>query len=230
MGMTTLVTGCPACLVAFKNALDLAAAGESRQAMNDLLDRPLEGPMEAKSLLQVIVEDVGADAVAERVTKPLTGLRVAPYYGCLLTRPPERAQFDDPENPTSMDTILHAVGANVPEFPFKTECCGASLSIPKRDVVLTLSGKVLAMAQDVGADAITLACPLCHQNLDLRQAQINAHQGTSFNLPILYITQVIGLAMGFTPVEMGLDKHAVGSTALLKKWEGNRREREESKE
>jgi len=230
MGFSQVVTPCPSCLVALKTALELAREGESLNELRELIGLPLEGVGQAKSLLQIIYEDVGTETLGEHVKRPLTGVRLAPYYGCILTRPPQRAEFDDPENPVSMDRILEAVGAQVPEFPFKTECCGAAFGLPKRDMVLTLSAKILDMAREVAADAVVLACPLCHQNLDLRQGQINAHRGTSFNLPILYITQVIGLAMGFTPSEMGLDKHAVGSDALLKKWEDALLKREELQE
>jgi len=220
MGLATIVTGCPSCLVAFKSALEMAQDDETRKELHELVDIPFEGNIEAKSLLQVVYEDVGVDALTEKVKKPLTSLRLAPYYGCILTRPPQRAQFDDPENPISMDRILTALGADVPDFPFKTECCGAAFGVPKRDVVLKLSAKILHMAREVGADAIVVACPLCHQNLDLRQGQINAHEGTRFDLPILYITQLIGLALGFSPTEMGLDKHLVDVDKLLRKWEG----------
>ena len=220
MDLATIITGCPSCLVAFKSALEMAQDDETRKELHELVDIPFEGNIEAKSLLQVVYEDVGVDALTEKVKKPLTSLRLAPYYGCILTRPPQRAQFDDPENPISMDRILTALGADVPDFPFKTECCGAAFGVPKRDVVLKLSAKILHMAREVGADAIVVACPLCHQNLDLRQGQINAHEGTRFDLPILYITQLIGLALGFSPTEMGLDKHLVDVDKLLRKWEG----------
>ncbi|MBW2039548.1 MAG: CoB--CoM heterodisulfide reductase iron-sulfur subunit B family protein [Deltaproteobacteria bacterium] len=219
MGLATLVTPCPACLVASKNALELAQDDESLKELNELLDLPFKAEIQAKSLLQIIFEEVGVDALAQKVKKPLKGMRLAPYYGCLLTRPPERAQFDDPENPISIDRILEALGAEVPDFPFKTECCGAAFGLPKRDMVLTLSGKILDMAQQIGADGIVLACSLCQQNLDLRQGQINSHLGTNFEIPIFYITQMIGLAFGFSSKEMGLDRHAVHPDKLLKKWE-----------
>jgi heterodisulfide reductase subunit B len=220
----TVVTPCPSCLVAFKNALALAQNDKMLKELNELIDIPFTGEIQAKSLLQIIFEEIGVDTLKEKIKKPLTGIKLAPYYGCILTRPPQRAQFDDPENPISMDRILEAIGSEVPEFPFKTECCGAAFGLPKRDLVLILSAKIIDMAQEIGVDAIVVACPLCHQNLDLRQGQINALRGNPVELPILYFTQVIGLAVGFSPKEMGLNKHSVRVDRLLKKWEENLKE------
>lgn len=227
MKLGTVVTPCPSCLTAFKRALEIAQDAEMLEELNELIDLPFQGVIEAKSLLQVIFEEIGVEALAARVKKPLTGLRLAPYYGCILTRPPRLAQFDDPENPVSMDKILAALGAEVPDFPFKTECCGAAFGLAKRDVVQTLSAKVLEMAEAIKADAMVVACPLCHQNLDLRQGQVNAYRGSRAQMPIFFITQVIGLAMGFSPEEMGIGKHAVSSEGVLKKWEANLKERKE---
>jgi heterodisulfide reductase subunit B len=227
MKLGTVVTPCPSCLTAFKRALEIAQDAEMLEELNELIDLPFQGVIEAKSLLQVIFEEIGVEALAARVKKPLTGLRLAPYYGCILTRPPRLAQFDDPENPVSMDKILAALGAEVPDFPFKTECCGAAFGLAKRDVVQTLSAKVLEMAEAIKADAMVVACPLCHQNLDLRQGQVNAYRGSHAQMPIFFITQVIGLAMGFSPEEMGIGKHAVSSEGVLKKWEANLKERKE---
>ena len=227
MKLGTVVTPCPSCLIAFKSALDMAQNAETLQELNKLTNLPFKGTIKAKSLLQVIFEEIGAEALAAKVKKPLAGLKFAPYYGCILTRPPRLAQFDDPENPVSMDKILEALGAEVPDFPFKTECCGAAFGLSRRDVVQTLSAKVIEMAEAIEADAIVVACPLCHQNLDLRQDQINAYRGSRREMPIFYITQLIGLALGFSPKEMGMDRHAVSSENVLKKWEDNLKERTE---
>lgn len=219
MGFSQVVTPCPSCLVALKTALQLARNGESLNDLRELVGLPLEGDGQAKSLLQIVYEDVGMEKLGEQIKKPLTGVRLVPYYGCILTRPPQRAQFDDPENPISMDRLLETAGAEVPEFPFKTECCGAAFGLPKRDMVLALSAKILEMAREVGADAVVVACPLCHQNMDLRQDQIGARRGIEKGMPIIYFTQALGLALGFSAKEMGLDKHAVSTGKLLSKWE-----------
>ncbi len=132
-----------------------------------------------------------------------------------MNRPPEIMAFDDPENPIAMDRILKAIGAEVATFPFKVECCGAAHGVPRKDVVMFLSRKILSMAEESGANVIVLACPMCHQNLDLRQDQINASQNTRFNIPVVYFTQLIGLAMGMKEKELGLNKHNVSTKGML---------------
>ena len=217
MKTTTLTTPCPACLSAFKKAHAKVTRDKGfREKVNQLLDVPYEGNVSAKSTLQVIYEDVGTDVVASKVTTLLPDLKAACYYGCILSRPPRLAAFDDPENPISMDRLLAACGVEVCDFAFKTECCGAAFGVPKKDMVLQLSHKVLTMTQDCGANCVVLACPLCQQNLDLRQAQINRATGSSFSIPILYFSQVLGLAFGYSPVELGLNKHVVSADALIR--------------
>jgi heterodisulfide reductase subunit B len=224
MKLDTMVTPCPSCLIALKSARVMAQDKERLQELKGLIDLPLKGTIEVKSLLQVIFEDIGIETLTTKVKQPLAGLTFAPYYGCILTRPPQLAQFDDAENPVSMDKIIVALGGQAPEFPFKTECCGAAFGLAKRQIVQTLSAKVLTAAEAIAADAIVVACPLCHQNLDLRQEQVNAFRGARSQMPIWYITQVVGLALGFSPHEMGLDKHAVASDVILAKWETHRKE------
>ncbi len=217
MGTSTVAMPCPSCLATFKRA-HLAMTGDARfkRDVNELLDEPYNGGVTPKSTLQVMIEDVGIEAIAARVTHALTDLVVAPYYGCILTRPPEIAQFDDPENPVSMDKILEAVGIKVSDFAFKMECCGAAFGVPKREMVNRLTFKVLSMALDAGANCIAVACPLCQQNLDLRQSQVNSTMGTTFNIPILYFSQIVGLTYGLSPKELGLDKLVVSADALIK--------------
>ena len=119
--------------------------------MDKLLDKPADTSVAAKSLLQILVEDCGLEQIKGRVKRPLTGLVVAAYYGCILNRPAEVMQFDDREHPMAMDNIMEALGATVVPFPLKVECCGASFGIPRKDVVLRLSGKLLDTAEGIGA-------------------------------------------------------------------------------
>jgi heterodisulfide reductase subunit B len=187
-----------------------------KNEVNELLDEPYEGNVISKSSLQVIYEDIGLDAIAAKVTHALPEMKVAAYYGCILNRPPDIAQFDDPENPIAMDKVISALGVDVRDYAFKTECCGAAFGVPKREMVNQLTYKVLSMAVDAGANCIAVACPLCQQNLDLRQEQVNKTMGTSFNIPILYFTQIMGLAFGYSPKEVGLDKLIVSADSLVK--------------
>jgi heterodisulfide reductase subunit B len=215
MGLSTVVTPCPSCLTNLRTAAHRMEDEAFRQDANSLLDTPYKGTVEAKSLLQVLHEDVGLDMIAASTVKPLTGLKVAPYYGCIMNRPPELMRFDDPENPTAMDRILELMGAEVVPFPFKVECCGASFGVPRSDVVARLSGRLLSAARDLGAHAMVTACPLCQMNLDLRQEQAGRAAGTRFLMPVFYFTQLMGLALGVSEAELGFDKICVSPAGAL---------------
>jgi heterodisulfide reductase subunit B len=216
-GLDTVAVPCPSCMMAFKKA-NHGMQNDSgfKEKVNELLEYPYEMSVKAKSALQILYEDVGLEALAARVTHVLPDLKVAPYYGCILNRPPEVAQFDDPENPVAMDKILEAVGVKVCDFAFKVECCGAAFGVPKKNMVNRLTGKVLSMALDAGANCIAVACPLCQQNLDLRQSQVNQTTKSNFQLPVIYFSQIVGLAYGYSLKELGLDKLIVSADELVR--------------
>ena len=134
---------------------------------------------------------------------------VACYYGCLLVRPQQVINYDRPEDPQTMDMVLRKLGANTIDWEFKTECCGAGLSIARTDIVTDLSAKVLNDAVKRGAEAVIVACPMCHANLDMRRPLINKKTGIKNTLPVIYITQAIGLALGISEKELGLNRHIV---------------------
>ena len=209
---------CAACYSRLRTANVAMRTNDERHAqVSQVVGKEYHGEVHVRHLLDVLVTDYGLDKLQERVTRPLSGWKVAAYYGCLLTRPPQVAHFDNPENPVSMDRLAVALGAEALDWPYKTECCGASLSLTTRgDVVLKLCRDILQMAGDAGADCIMVACPLCQANLDLRQSQINKRYGTGFQFPILYFTQLIGLAFGMNPDELGLSKLLVSPAPLLK--------------
>jgi heterodisulfide reductase subunit B len=135
--------------------------------------------------------------------------KAACYYGCLLVRPNKILKYDRPEDPQTMDTVLSKIGGTPVDFPFKTECCGAGLSISRTDLVSKLSGKIIEDAEHRGAEAIMVACPMCHSNLDMRREDINKYMGKDFNIPVMFITQAIGLAIGLPPEKLGLKRHFV---------------------
>lgn len=166
-------------------------------------------------LLQLLSEDVGMENINDQVVKPLTGMKFAAYYGCLITRPRSIAQFDDSEQPVSMDLILQALGAETVKWSHKAECCGGGFAASDTGIVVDLGGQILEAAQQAGAEAIVVACPMCQTNLDTRQRAIETARGKNYNLPILYLTQVMGLAFGFTPRQMGLNRELVKPTKLL---------------
>jgi heterodisulfide reductase subunit B2 len=147
--------------------------------------------------------------------RKLSGLKIVSYYGCVLTRPPGVAQFDNFENPQSMDTIVGALGATPIDWSYKTECCGVSMTLTYSDIVLKLTNNLLHEAKEAGANAIAVCCPLCQANLDGRQHQIEEKYKTSYRLPILYITQLMGLAFGARPRELGIQKLITSPQEIL---------------
>lgn len=214
-GAERVGTPCPSCLANLKTAKYRMQDEAFRDKVNALLDSPCPEELpETVSILQVLVEDYGTGAIAEKVKKPLEGIKVACYYGCLMSRPADIMQFDDAENPMAMDNIMTALGAEVVPFPLKTECCGAAMGIPRRDITARLTGRILERAQAFGADAVVVACPLCHMNLDLRQRQA---VGGSMKMPVLYFTQLMGLALGLPQQELGFEKLCVSPDELLRK-------------
>lgn len=179
------------------------------------------GSLRVRHLLEVFVDDVGYDAVADKVTHPLYGLRIAPYYGCMIVRPGYEA-FDDPEHPTSLDKLMRALGADVVDYALKTHCCGGHMTQISEPVAFEMIRRLLKNAADYGADAIVTLCPMCQLNLDAYQADVNKHFGTDYDLPILYFTQLMGLAYGFTPREMGIGKEFVSAKPALAKVQADK--------
>jgi heterodisulfide reductase subunit B2 len=221
-GCDVVMTPCPGCLKALKGGLKAYENPEKREDFLEVLGMPFDGKVRAVSVLQLLYEDVGIEELRKKVKVPLTDRTIVPYYGCLLSRPAKFAQFDDPENPVSMDRMLEAIGATVPDFPYKTECCGATNGVTRNEIVGRLSGRIMDMALRVGAQAIAVACPLCQQNLDLRQSQVGKHWKRSFNLPAVYLTQLIGLALGLKPKDLGMDKLFVDADAIFPKLDQDR--------
>lgn len=168
-----------------------------------------KGDVDVQSMLQYCYEVIGLDTLKGKVTKPLWGLKVACYYGCLLTRPKAVTQFDSPEYPMSMDKLMEALGATAVEFDYKTECCGASFSISNTEVVESLSGKILESAQESGAHMIVVACPLCQSNLDMRQPDIEKRLGKKIGIPVMYFTQLMALAFGYPADQLRYPKHII---------------------
>lgn len=213
-----MVVNCAACYNRMKVANhEISGNGRVRQEVSQALERDYDGSVKVRHTLELLLEDVGLPAIKQAVKTPLRGLKVACYYGCLLVRPPEVVKFDDPENPTSMDRLVSAMGAESLEWPCKTDCCGGGLSISRTDVVLQLTEAILDMAKIVDADCVAVSCPMCQVNLDLRQQDIKKQTGKDYQMPILYITQLLGLSLGLAPDQLGLDKLIVPASKVLNK-------------
>lgn len=212
-----VVTCCAACFSRLKIANKFMRDDPVHRAkVNEIVGEDYKGEVRVRHFLDILINAFGIKNLSNKVTKKMEGLKIACYYGCLLTRPPEVTKLDDLEDPHLMDDLMQAVGAEPVKWPYKTECCGASFSLTKTEIVLKLSGEILQMAYDEGAQAIVVACPLCQSNLDLRQSMINKRFKKNFNIPIFYFTQVVGLSLGIDKEKLGLNKHIVNPIPLLK--------------
>ncbi len=176
-------------------------------------DLKYDGGVRVRHLFEVIYNDIGLKAVESRVVNPLHGLKVAPYYGCQMVR--SEPGFDDWRNPQSLDSLIISLGAESAPFPLKDRCCGASLVIPELDLALGLIHKLLDSAAGGGAQCIVTVCPLCQTNLDAYQSMANKKFRTKYNLPVLFFTQLIGLALGVEPKALALDRAIISAKAVL---------------
>lgn len=212
-----MVIPCPFCFRRLLSAQqETQAAPETREAIQEVIGAELDDSLKVLSLLGFLRYSVGLEAIGAKVQKPLKGLKVLTYYGCYLVKPASVTQYDDPENPVSMDQLLETLGAEVLPWDFKTECCGASLAVTKTDTVCELSGRIIREATYRQADALVVACQLCHANLDMRQSQIGKLHGAQYNLPIVYFTQLMGLAFGMPYKALGLGRHLTSPKEMLK--------------
>ncbi len=210
-----MVVCCSACFSRFKFAQKHIEEKEHLRAqLTEMM--PIEDlrGMKVRHLIDVLVKDVGLEKVAEAKKRDLD-LKVACYYGCLLTRPPKVTEFDDAEDPQSMDELLTAAGMETLPWPFKVECCGATFSLTRTEVVLRLTAEILEMAKQAGADCISVACPLCHANLDMRQSDIKKKLGIDYGIPVFYFTQLLGMAFGLAPDDLGIGRGLVDCKELL---------------
>ncbi|MFQ5433995.1 MAG: CoB--CoM heterodisulfide reductase iron-sulfur subunit B family protein [Anaerolineae bacterium] len=215
-GFDQLITPCSACVYHFKNAAaQVAHNGRLRTTVEDILKLPLSDPTPAVHPLEILVTEPFEKHIKQMVRRDLSDLKVVNYYGCHISRPAEVMQFDDPENPQSMDRLLSWVGVQTMDWPGKVDCCGAHLSMIKPDIVVQMCTGIVESALAAGADAVVVACPMCHANLDTRQEEIRERLGRPFSLPILYFSQVIGYALGLAARELGMKKHIVDPVPLM---------------
>jgi heterodisulfide reductase subunit B len=212
-----LAVSCAACFSRLKTTQHKLKGNETkRQQVATAIDGPVKLEKPVKHLLEILARDYGLDRLTAAVSKPLAGLKVACYYGCLLTRPPEVPELDCIEAPSIMENVIAAAGAEPVPWSHRLECCGANFTLSRPGVVIKLSGDVLASAKRAGADCIMVACPLCHGNLDIRQQEIEATSHERYNLPVFYITQLLALACGVQTSRLGLSSNIVSPMPLLK--------------
>jgi heterodisulfide reductase subunit B len=203
-----MVVPCVACYSRFK------AAEAGAKAHPEYLPSPYEAKVSVLYALDFFCEAAMIDQMKAKIVKPLTGLKVACYYGCLAVRPPELTGVKQYENPDHMDRLMEMLGAEAVPWSYKTDCCGASLVMTRTDIVVNLSQRILSMALEAGADCIVTGCTMCHANLDTRQAGLPAEGGRS-GIPVLYFTEAMGLAMGHKETRKWLGRHVTDPIKLL---------------
>lgn len=210
-----VTASCAACYQRLALArVDLADNPELRAQINQITGHNYQGTVQISPILEVI-SGLGEEQLRARIVRPLEGLRVAAYYGCLLVRPP-KVQIDDPENPRIMDKLLSFTGAEVVDWTHKTECCGASLAVSNEPIVIPMVADIVRAAALAGANCLATACAMCHFNLDIRQVRGKHLAGAQYKLPVFYFTQLLGLAMGLSEKEMSIHTHFVDARPLIK--------------
>lgn len=211
--MTTLCTICYHVLR--RTQVFLAQDTEALERINWFTEETYEGNARITHFLELLRDEVGWDTLAEKVVRPLTHLKLAPYYGCLLLRPEKEIGLDDPDEPTILHDCLTALGCEAVGFPHKVECCGSYLAVSQPELPENLSLEILASARRNGAQAIVTACPLCQFNLDYAQREVKDSSVIGKRMPVLYFTQVMAVALGLDEEAWGLDEHYVDPTSLL---------------
>ena len=212
----TIIAPCSGCYKNLRRASKVVADDRNmRRKVNDSLkdNLTLDGDVRVMHPLYVLLNEYGVERIKAQVVRPLSDLRVASYYGCMLTRP--RDVFDSPERPTGLDDLTGALGAQLVDYPMKAKCCGGALALSHAPVTAKLTGKVLVSAKDAGADVVSLACPMCHTALDGYQGKAESAMQQPIDLPVLYFTQLMGLALGIAPAKLGLARHIVPTNKVL---------------
>ena len=205
-----LLVPCAACFQRLKHA--------DKQLRKDAarwVDQPYEGKASIYHVNDFFVRPQLLQIIKQNVTKPLNGLAGVAYYGCLSQRPPRVTDSRSPENPTSMDDLMRAIGMEVRPWSYKTDCCGGSLTLTRTDLVRKLSGDLFEGAKEAGAECIVTDCPMCQSNLDTRAAEIEAERAQRYDLPVFYLTELTALSLGQDNTARWWRKHFVDPTALL---------------
>ncbi|MDR3566405.1 MAG: CoB--CoM heterodisulfide reductase iron-sulfur subunit B family protein [Syntrophobacteraceae bacterium] len=212
---------CPFCYRRLLSAQQEITGDPALQAkVESTIDSELRGDLKVLNTLDFFRNRVGLERIQSKVKTPLNGLKVLPYYGCYLLKPQNVTPFDDPENPVSMDEILASLGAEVLDWDFKTECCGSGLALSKTEKVVELSARLIGEAVFRSADAIVVVCQLCQANLDMRQHEIGKLHGAKYRVPIVYLTQLMGVAFGIGAKSLGLHRHLVNPQPVLRRYKG----------
>jgi len=208
-GLNDVVAPCAACFSRLLSSQkEMKLDEKTRMKVEDLMEEKFSNGIQIFNLIQLF-QKIGLDKIKEAKKIDLGDLKAACYYGCLLVRPAEIVNFDDEEDPKTMEEVVKAAGVQTVDWNYKTECCGASHSIAHTDIVEKLSKKILDDAVSHGADVIIAACPMCHSNLDMRQKNIIKHNPDHKVIPVLYLSQLVGIALGISYKNLGLNLHYI---------------------
>ncbi len=212
----TLAVPCSACFQRLKVAEQRIKENEKFGIeIASLIEMPYTGTLEVLQIIQLLARPELVEKIKEKVKKPLEGLKTVCYYGCLTARPPKVTQVSDYEDPQYMDILMDVVGADNRFWSYKTECCSAGLAMARSDVTKRLSGTLLKMADEAGAECVVVCCPMCHANLDMRQKELVKEGSIPKLIPILYVTELLALAMGIKGIKKLWPKHMVDPRPLL---------------
>lgn len=221
-GSRTVVAPCSACYLNLaktdhylREDTALATTINTALAAGGLHYTP--GAVDVRHLVEVIIDDIGMDEIHRHVTRPLGGLKVAPYFGCLVTRPDYDRRWRSHEHPREFDRLMSTLGAQVVDFPLKTSCCGGHMTQISPNTGFELIRRLVHAADRAGADMLVTVCPMCQMNVDAYQAEMNRHFKTSYHMPILFFTQLIGLAFGSPPERLGIGTEIVSARSALAK-------------
>jgi heterodisulfide reductase subunit B len=212
-GFSEVTMPCAACFNRHKAAIyEIHHDPQRKTDIDQEIKYSYQDQVSITTMVQSLLKHIGTEKIAGSIKKPLKDLNVVCYYGCLITRPPQITQSEHPDNPTDMDELVRALGANVHDWSYKTCCCGAAHSLTRPDIVINLSSNLIHNARAAGAEAIIVSCPLCHMNLDARQMQMELDDP----MPILYFSQLMALALDLPPKAMALNKNLVNPMPLLR--------------
>ncbi|MCF8074044.1 MAG: CoB--CoM heterodisulfide reductase iron-sulfur subunit B family protein [Desulfarculaceae bacterium] len=214
-----IIAPCSSCYIQMvKTAHEFDEEPELAAELNQILGEgglSYSGGLKVRHVLDVLYNDVGIEGIKAAVKKPLTGLKVAPYYGCQTTRP--YGEYDSMEEPTSMDEILAALGAEVVPFDKKVKCCGSGIFFTEMETCAPLVGDIIGAAQDGGADLISVPCPMCQMNLEIYQPRLEKMLKTDLSMPVVFVTQLMALAFGMDPSkDAALNRNIVSADEVLR--------------
>jgi len=213
-----VTTACTTCYNVLKRTNHfIRTHPDERDRINTFIEADYTGEVEVVDIVHLLRDQVGFDAVRDKVLKPLAGLQVAAYYGCMVLRPPAEVAYDDPDHPRSLDDLMAALGATAVDYPHKNECCGAYLAVKAPEVTRSMVYTILSSAQRAGAEAMVTNCPLCQFNLDMQQREMTNSYAGYRPIPVFYFSQLMGLALGVEIDDYGWDRHYIDPRPLVEK-------------